>query len=112
MSITSTTKQYESTPHVDIAHTERLEPLEQKIVHDEAKEFLQGLQHYFDETYMHLDVKQIKEQQRGVQGYKWKALLITNRGRFHAEQIGFGIEHSLANTFNAIEEQINSKLAR
>ncbi len=110
MNNTEKTISFASTKNIDIAHADRLTELEKKITHDETNDFLDRIQRHFDEAYIHLDVKQIKEQQHKQQGFKWKALLVTNRGRFHTEQIGFGVKHSLAQTFNALEEQINNKL--
>lgn len=100
------------TPNVDLSHADRLTNKEHSLTHHEAVEFLEDVARFFDETYLHLDVKKIKEQTRRQQGLKWKALLITNRGRYHTEQIGYGVPDSLSNTFDALKQQISSRLAK
>lgn len=108
----STQISYEDEKHVDFAHVDRLSSREQSFADHHANEFLDDIERHFDETYLHLDVKILREQKRGVAGMKWKVLLITNRGRYHTEQMGFGVEHSLKNAFDALKQQIKSRLEK
>ena len=97
---------------VDLAHVNRLSSKEYSVAQHEASAFLARVERYFDETYLHLDVKQLNERQRGVSKLCWKVLLVTNRGRYHTEQSGFGVEESLRHAFSALEEQVRSRLER
>ena len=97
---------------VDVAHTERLSRVEHRLAADMAGEFVDLLQRYVDEAYVHMDVKKVREQRRGVPGVKWKVLLVTNKGRYHTEQMGFGVEHSLKQAFDVLEQQVRSRLER
>lgn len=93
--------------HVDMSHTNRLSGREHTTARIETEEFLRHITNrYVDDAYLHLDVKRVKETRRGLDGLKWKALLVTNKGRFVAEQIGFGVFHSLHTTFDALEGQL------
>jgi hypothetical protein len=92
---------------VDITHTNRLSQRERATTQTEAQAFLQHVkQRYVDDAYLHLDVKRVKETRGGIDGLKWKALLVTNRGRFSAQQMGFGAFNSLHKTFDALDLQL------
>lgn len=92
---------------VDVTHTNRLSARERATTQEEAHAFLQHVkQRYVNDAYLHLDVKRVKETHGGLDGLKWKALLVTNRGRFSAQQIGYGAFNSLHKTFDALDSQL------
>lgn len=97
----------------DISHTKRLSPREVQEARTEALDFLEGIQHYFDQVYLHLDVSRHREQTRGgIPQYQWRALLVTDNGRYYADDVGFGVADSLHNTFEALETEISSRVDR
>ena len=101
-----------STEQVDIAHTDRIGLFEHRVARDMAESFLRDMSRYFKETYMHLDVEKTPERKHGIQGLRWRALLTTDRGRYYAENGGFGVEHALSNTLESLENQITSRLEK
>ncbi|MFT4250840.1 MAG: hypothetical protein ACMXYD_05770 [Candidatus Woesearchaeota archaeon] len=93
--------------HVDITHTNRLSTRERAIVDVEAAAFITHIKaRYVNDAYLHLDVIRTKETKAGVNGIAFKALLVTNKGRFFAEQQGFGVFNSLHSAFEALETQL------
>ena len=94
--------------HVDITHTNRLSTRERAIVDVEATAFITHIKRrYVNDAYLHLDVIRTREKKAGESGLAFKALLVTNKGRFFAEQSGFGVFNALHSTFEALETQLS-----
>lgn len=90
----------------------RLNEIDQLRSMKVAHEFLGRIMNHVDMTYLHLDVDQHKEQTRTVPAYRWRALLITNRGRYHADGWSFGASEALSVVLDKLYEQLDSRLGR
>ena len=95
----------------DVAHMYRLSTKEQIEVNDEAAEFLQRMKQQFTQTYLHLDLAEVKLHTRKPV-YEWKVLLLTNAGKYSAKGTGFGASETLKKVLGALEIQVNRRLAK
>jgi len=84
----------------------------QQHVRKETDEFLQRIKRSVDTAYVHLDVQPQKEQTRNIPAYRWRVLLVTNRGRYYADDWSFGAVESLKQVYDKIEQQIEQRLGR
>lgn len=98
--------------HIDMSHVEVLDARTHKYAVREAEDFLTRIRHHVDTAYLHLDVQPQKEQTRSVPAYRWRALLITNRGRYYADDWSFGAVESLKNVLDKVEQQITHRLGK
>lgn len=98
--------------HLDASRVNELPARTQRYVKQEAEEFLARLRRHVDTAYLHLDVQPQKEQTRNVPAYRWRALLVTNRGRYYADDWSFGAVESLKQVLDKVEQQVAHRLGR
>ncbi len=98
--------------HIDMSHVGVLSERTQRHAIREAEDFLVRIRNFVDTAYLHLDVQPQKEQTRNVSAFRWRALLVTNRGRYYADDWSFGAIESLKNVFDKLEQQMTHRLGR
>ncbi len=98
--------------HVDMSHGGVLSTTNQQYAIKEAEDFLARIRHVVDTAYLHLDVQTQKETNQALQSYRWRALLVTNRGRYYADDWSFGALQSLKNVLDKVEQQMTNRLGK
>lgn len=98
--------------HVDMSHKDVLSTRIQRYANKEAEEFIQRVRQFADTAYLHLDVQPQKEQTRNTPSYRWRALLVTNRGRYYADDWSFGAIESLKQVLDKVEQQLHQRLSK
>jgi hypothetical protein len=102
----------DNVPRVDMAHASRLSPRERAVAMSVAEDFLVSQTRNFNQLYLHLDVEEHKEKTRGVPAYRWRALLMTDRGRYYCEDSDFGAAEGLKTALDTLKAEIDSRLGR
>lgn len=111
MTTISQTKPDSGMQGIDIAHTKLLSKTRKYLVEQEAQSFLERINRHSN-GYLHLDVATHKERTRHVPAYRWRALLVTDNGRYHADSWDFGAVESLRKTLDKLEVQLESRLGK
>lgn len=112
MENTSSTESRAHAMHADISNISVLSKRMQRYVKAETQELFERLRHDVDTAYLHLDVQPQKERTKGIQAYRWRALLITNRGRYYADDWSFGAIESLKQVLEKVEQQLQHRIGR
>lgn len=97
---------------IDFAHATMLTAPARLATLELARQFLENVNRYVDQSYLHLDVEKQPERKRGRDLLRMKALLTTDKGRFYAVSNGYGARSAAKQVFSAMGTQIDKRLAR
>ena len=101
-----------TSPGIDLVHTSRLGKADQQRILGEAEEFLGRIRRQSNQAYIRLDVEEQKAKTQGIPAYRWRALLITDIGRYYADDWEVGAVESVKKVLEQLETQMESRTGR
>jgi ribosome-associated translation inhibitor RaiA len=85
---------------------ERVNDEEKGWINVSLDKFTEKYSPFFEEMHINLSCERTKETSRGRPSYVCKANVVSDHGKFHADNTDFGAEKTIVGTLDKIQRQI------